>query len=51
MGIDRSLCVQVASAVFLAVSFIVLSLRCYVCVNIIRQFGWDDILIIVSVVS
>lgn len=39
---DRSGLVKAVSAVFLAVTVIVVSLRSYVRLRLVKAFGWDD---------
>ncbi|EAW11727.1 uncharacterized protein ACLA_094270 [Aspergillus clavatus NRRL 1] len=46
--IDQSAAIKGVAAAFLAVASIAVMLRCYVCLHTIKAFGWDDALMIAS---
>lgn len=41
----------IVTAVFLAISFITVCLRCYVRLRVVRAFGWDDGFMVMAMVS
>lgn len=47
----QSLAIFVVAVVFMGVSVITVSLRCFVRSYIVRAFGWDDILMLVALVQ
>lgn len=47
---DRSGLVKAISAAFLAVTVIVVSLRCYVRLQLVQAFGWDDGIMVFALV-
>ncbi|KAJ5676574.1 uncharacterized protein N7477_002207 [Penicillium maclennaniae] len=44
----RSLAIFVLATVFMIISFMTVSLRCFVRSYIVRAFGWDDILLLIA---
>lgn len=39
------------TAVFLGISFVAISLRCYVRLRIVKAFGWDDTVMLMAMVG
>ncbi|KAI9928688.1 hypothetical protein ASPWEDRAFT_24673 [Aspergillus wentii DTO 134E9] len=48
MGENRSVAVQTVAAVFLALASVTTILRCYVRLAIVKGFGWDDGIMVMS---
>jgi hypothetical protein len=48
--VDRSLAIFVVSVVMMIISIVTVSLRAFVRVYLVRGFGWDDALMIASLV-
>ncbi|KAL4863304.1 hypothetical protein BDV12DRAFT_206644 [Aspergillus spectabilis] len=46
--VDRSLAIFVVSAVMIGLSIVVVSMRCFVRLYVVRAFGWDDGLMVVA---
>jgi len=47
----RGLAIFVISAIFMFITIVTVSLRCFVRSFIVRAFGWDDILMLVALVN
>lgn len=47
---DRHLVVQGVAAGFMPVACIIVMLRCYVRLRIVKGFGWDDATMVLSMV-
>ncbi|KAL5342686.1 hypothetical protein BJX70DRAFT_269101 [Aspergillus crustosus] len=46
--VDRSLAIFTVSAVMIGLSIVVVSMRCFVRLYVVRAFGWDDGLMVVA---
>lgn len=47
----RGLAIFVMSAIFMFITIVTVSLRCFVRSFIVRAFGWDDVLMLVALVN
>lgn len=47
----RSEAITIVTAVFFGVSLVTVSLRCFVRLRVVRAFGWDDGLMVISMVD
>ncbi|KAJ6172778.1 hypothetical protein N7470_001845 [Penicillium chermesinum] len=47
----RSQAILIVTAIFLGISLVAVCLRCFVRTRLVRAFGWDDIVMVVAMVS
>jgi cation-transporting ATPase 13A1 len=47
----RSTAIFVVTIIFLGISFIAVCLRCFVRLWVVRTFGWDDVMMVLAMVS
>lgn len=48
---SRSKAILIVTSVFFAISAVSVGLRCFVRTHVVRAFGWDDILMVLAMVS
>jgi hypothetical protein len=49
--VGRSLAIFTVSVVMMSIAIVTVSLRSFVRLNILRAFGWDDILMVAALVK